>query len=178
LKKYFWIPVLSATCFCISCNGGPSSGPSEMAKQNLDKVHEITKSFTSKDFNKLGDYILADAIDHAGDHGDVKGLDSIKAEFVKWSATADEKVDIIKEVADDEYVMSWTHNKGKYKIAGEGFKVDDTFNLQAVEVARFKDGKVAEHWTMMPPGDVMRMMNKTTAEPTMPADSMKMKKKQ
>ena len=178
MKKHFWIPVLSASCFCISCNTGQSSGPSETAKQNLDKVHEITKSFTSKDFSKLGDYISADAIDHAGDHGDVKGLDSIKAEFVKWIATADEKVDVIKEVADDDYVMSWTHNQGKYKITGEGFKAGDTFNLQAVEVARFKDGKVAEHWTMMPPADVMRMMNKTTAEPTMPADSMKMKKKQ
>ncbi len=47
--------------------------------------------------------------------------------------------------------------------------------MKGLEVSRFKDGKAVEHWTLMEPGDVMKMMS-SMQQPkmAMPADSMKM----
>src|SRR6266542_5315790 len=73
---------LFLACFFISCNSANNSGgTSDKAKKNLDNVNGVTKMFESGDFSKSGDYIAADATDHAGPNGEIKGLDSIKAMF-------------------------------------------------------------------------------------------------
>ncbi len=94
---------------------------------------------------------------------------------------AEEKAEVIRELADDDYVMSWIHDKGKYKTDGEGHKAGQTFDMESVEVAKFSNGKITEHWTMMQPNDVMKMMASTTAlptttVPTVAADTAKRKK--
>ena len=91
-------------------------------------MHGVTKCFDTKDFSKLGDYIAADGIDHSGEHGEIKGLDSLKAAFEKYSATIDNpKSEVIKELADDEYVMSWMKYTGTLKEASMGLKAGDKF---------------------------------------------------
>lgn len=166
--------------FLISCNNQPS-GPSETTKMNITSMDGIDKAIASKDFSKLGDFIAQNCIDHAGEHGDVVGIDSIKASLADWVATVDEKTTVIKRLADDEYIMSWNKNTGKYLTEGQGHKVGDTFNLSGIDVVKFKDGKAVEHWMMMPPEDVIKMMSSTMAPtvstaPIMPADSLKLKK--
>jgi ketosteroid isomerase-like protein len=177
MKKYLPLFIVVISSCCISCNN-QQAGPSAATQKNLDAMHAVTQAFDTKDFSKIGDYIAADAVDHAGENGDIKGIDSIKAQFVKWTAEMDNgKTVVIKELADDEYVMSWVNDSGTYKTDGMGHKAGDTFSVQAIEVAKFKDGKVTEHWTMMSPTEVMKMMG-TMSTPTMPtpADSVKMKK--
>src|SRR6187399_614931 len=106
MKKILLSPVTLLVIFCISCNTAP--GPSAAAKKNLDAMHGVTQCFDTKDFSKLGDYIAEDAIDHAGENGDVKGLANMKAAFEKMVADNEtSKTEVIKEIADDEYVMSW-----------------------------------------------------------------------
>ena len=79
---------------------------SDAAKKNLDAVHGVNRSFDTKDFSKLGDYIAEDAVDHAGEQGDIKGLANMKAEFEKMIAGQENaKTEVIKELADDEYAM-------------------------------------------------------------------------
>jgi hypothetical protein len=181
MKKYSLGFAIALTIFCLSCNNQQPGAPSATAQKNLDAMKAVRQAIDSKDYSKLGDFIASDAVDHAGEHGDIKGIDSIKSEIQIWTTMADEKTEVIKELADDDYVMSWVHDAGKYKADGEGHKAGDTFDLQTIEVAKFKDGKVTEHWTMMQPTDVMKMMASTTALPTtskpvLPADSAKMKK--
>ena len=164
----------------VSCNNQPS-GPSETTKMNIASMNGIDDAIQRKDFSKLGDFIAQDCIDHAGEHGDVVGLDSLKASLAGWVATVDEKTTVIKRLADDEYVMSWNQNSGKYLTEGQGHKVGDTFNLSGIDVVKFKDGKAVEHWMMMPPEDVVKMMSSTMAPPVstapvMPSDSLKVKK--
>ena len=176
------ISLFGLTCiFLAGCND-QSSGPSATAQKNLDATKNIRQAIAGKDMAKLGDYIAVDCIDHSGDHGDLKGLDSIKAQIQVWRAMADEKTDIIKELADDDYVMSWQHHTGKYLTTGYGHKPGDVFDLQEMEVIRFKDGKAIEHWSMMPPADVMKMMATTAAPVTMDnailhIDTVQMEKK-
>jgi ketosteroid isomerase-like protein len=171
--------------YCIAVLAGcqdKSSALSATAQKNLETAKNIRDAIASKDMAKLGDFIAADCIDHSGDHGDIKGLDSIKAQIQVYRAMADEKTDIIKELADDDYVMSWEHNTGKYLTTGYGHKTGDPFDLQEIEIIRFKDGKAVEHWSMMPPADVMKMMATTAAPVTMDnailhTDSVQMQKK-
>jgi ketosteroid isomerase-like protein len=181
MKKYTCLLPFALTIFFLSCNNQQPSGPSAMAQKNLDAMKGVRLAIESKDYSKLSDFITPDAVDHAGDHGDIKGIDSIKLQFQAWTAMADEKTEVIRELADDEYVMSWVHDTGKYKTDGEGHKAGQTFDLQSVEVAKFSNGKVTDHWSMMQPADVMKMMASTTALPTttvpvIPADTSKRKK--
>jgi predicted SnoaL-like aldol condensation-catalyzing enzyme len=162
--------ILLSGLYCLAMLAGcdnKSSGPSITAQKNLDAEKNIRDAIANKDLAKLGDYIAIDCIDHSGDHGDIKGLDSIKAQIQSWRAMADIKTEIVKELADDDYVMSWEHNTGKYSTTGYGHKPGDPFDLQEIEVVRFKDGKAVEHWSMMPPADVMKMMASTAAPVTM-----------
>src|SRR5450432_2004796 len=159
MKKFLTMAALALSCYCISCNTKSESSLSPAAQKNLDAMHAVSNTFETKDFSKLGDYIASDAVDHSGENGDVKGLDSIKAAFVKEMAGFDNmKTETIKELADDEYVMSWERVTATFKVDAMGHKAGDKFDMKDIEVAKFKDGKATEHWSMMEPGDVMKMM--------------------
>lgn len=166
MKKQFFYLAIPLSVLLVSCNDG-AAGPSAVTQKNLDADKGIRDAIANKDFGKLDAYIAPDAIDHSGDHGDVRGLDSIKAQIAEWRAMADEKTEMIKELADDDYTMAWQQARGKYLTTGYGHKAGDSFDIQEVEVVRYKDGKAVEHWTMMPPADVMKMMATTAAPATM-----------
>jgi len=177
MKNYVSVLAIALGCYVVSCNNKSEGGLSATAQKNLDAMHGVTQCFDSKDFSKIGDYIAGDAVDHSGDSGDIKGLANIKAQFEKWTAGMEsQKTETIKDMADDEFVMSWNHYTGTYKTAMMGHKAGDKYDMKAVEVAKFKDGKAVEHWTMMEPGDVMKMMG-NMQQPTMamPSDTTKKK---
>ena len=83
MKKLLFIISAGFICLLTSCESKKEAGMSEKAQKNLDAVHGVNKSFDTKDFSKLGDYIAEDCIDHAGEMGDIKGLANMKAEFEK-----------------------------------------------------------------------------------------------
>jgi predicted ester cyclase len=153
--------ILSAVCICLftSCSGKKEGGMSATAKKNQEAMRGVTKCFDTKDFSKLGDYIAEDGIEHAGEKGDIKGLANMKAEFEKMVAGYENSTtEVIKELADDDYVMTWQRYKGTLKTDQMGMKAGDKFDMSALEVAKFKDGKAVEHWTFMQPSDMMKMM--------------------
>ena len=177
MKNYLSMLVVACSCYLISCNNKSENGYSAAAQKNLDAMRAITKSFETKDFSKLGDYIASDAVDHSGPNGDIKGLDNIKSELEKSMADMNNaKTEIIKELADDDYVMSWARFTSEYKTDGTGHKAGDKIDMKSLEVAKFKDGKAVEHWTLMEPADVAKMMS-SMPQSTMqaPADSTKKK---
>lgn len=154
------IAILSAGCFLLaSCSGKKEGGMSAAAKKNLDGMHAISKMFETKDFSKIGDYMTEDMVDHAGETGDIKGLPAIKAEFERMVADFDGlKSEVIREFADDEYVMSWMKYTAVLKKDMMGMKAGETMVSTAIEVAKCKDGKATEHWTFMEPAEMMKMM--------------------
>lgn len=180
MKKYVSLLALGAICFCSSCNNKSEDVLSATAQKNVNAMDSVTKSFETKDFSRLGDFIAADAVDHAGDNGDINGLDSMKVEFTKSAAGMDNlHTEIIKQLADDDYVMSWVHWTGTFTKDGMGHKAGDKLDMKGIELAKFKDGKATEHWIFMEPGEVMKMMGSTAPQMAMPmpADSTKTKKK-
>ncbi len=159
MKKLLFIITAGVICLLTSCSEKKEGGTSDKAKKNMDAMHGITKSFDTKDFSKLGDYIAEDGIDHAGEQGDIKGLANMKTEFEKMvAAYENSKTEVIKEMADDEYVMSWQRYTGTMKMEQMGMKAGDKYDMTAIEVAKFKDGKAVEHWSFMQPSDMMKMM--------------------
>ena len=173
MKKVASTLVLALSCYFISCMQKTGNSISPAAQKNLDASHAVTKCFESKDFSKLGDYIADDAVDHGGQNGDIKGLDNLKAEFAKYVANVEnQKTEIIKELADDDYVMSWARYTGTMTAAGMGLKAGDKYDMKMMDVSRFKDGKAVEHWVFMTPDEMMKMMP-PQQQPAMVMDTVK-----
>jgi predicted SnoaL-like aldol condensation-catalyzing enzyme len=169
--------IFSAGCICLltSCSGKKEGGGmSDKAKKNLEASQAIAKMFESGDWSKVGDYIAADGIDHASMNGhDIVGLDSIKANFNKMTQMMSNfKNEVVKEMADDDYVFQWMKETSTMKVDDpmSGMKAGSTSSFNAIEVSKFKDGKVAEHWSFVDWNDAMKMMQ---PPPAAPMDTMK-----
>jgi predicted ester cyclase len=172
MKKLSFLTVIAFVIFVSSCSN--QDGHSEQAKKNLEANHGIIKAFETKDFSKLGDYIAEDFVDHAGETGDIRGLANARAEFERMVAGLESDTTIIiKELADDEFVMSWLRFTGTLSKDMMGMKAGSKYDMAAVELTKFKDGKAVEHWTFMQPADMMNMMGSQQQMPAA-ADTMKM----
>jgi len=157
--------LLIAVCSTFFSCSGNSGGMSATAKKNIEVNDAITKAYEAGEFDKLGDYIAVDAVDHAGEQGDIKGLDNIIAEMKKWKTMMpDMKGTTTKTLADDEYVFTWSESSGT--MNGQQMK------MTGVDIAKFKDGKAVEHWMYMDPKDMMNMM----PPPPAPMDSTTLNK--
>jgi predicted SnoaL-like aldol condensation-catalyzing enzyme len=162
MRNLFVLLFIAVGSICISCNNG---GMSATAKKNLEVNDAIMKAYEAGDFSKMGDYIAADAVDHGGETGDVKGLENIVSEMKRYrEMMPDMKATWMKSVADDEYVFTWG------KVTGTmGGK---TQTMQSVDISKFKDGKAVEHWVFMDPKEVAQMMQSMPPPPPM-ADTLK-----
>ncbi len=180
MKKNLVAIAIISVGLLVSCSG-PVSGPSDAARKNLAIVKKVRDAIGSNQLNQLDSFVSADVIDHDGDRGYTKGLDSVKLQLQQWHSVASEKLEMLKELADDEYVMTWQQSRGKYLSTGQGHIAGDTFSVQTVGITKITNGKVTEHWMMMPPTDVMKMMAATSAPsvqlvPQLQLDSLKMMK--
>ena len=159
MKKLFLPFLILVVVFCTSCSN-QQSGMSDRAKKNLETATAVAKMFESHDWSRTGDYIAADAIDHSGPRGDVKGLDSIKAEFQEFgNSMSDMKNDVVKELADDDYVFQWMKESWTMTKDQMGMKAGTKQNADAIEVSKFNsDGKITDHWSFISMNDMMKMM--------------------
>jgi len=175
-------------CFLISCNSASTGGMSDKAKKNLETATAIAHMFETNDWSKVGDYIAADGVDHSGMNAEgmpaeVKGLDSIKAEFARMSTMmSDMKNESVKSVADDDYVFQWMTESWTMTKDEMGMKAGSKQTMNAIEVSKFNsDGKVTDHWSFISMGDMMKMMQSSMPQGNMgpvnmpPVDSSKMK---
>jgi predicted SnoaL-like aldol condensation-catalyzing enzyme len=85
------------------------------------------------------------------------GRDSLKAMIVAMrKESPDMKTEIIKEMADEDYVFMLM------RITGTGSGAmgmpKGPYDFHAIQVVRNKDGKIVEHWEYMQPKEMMKMM--------------------
>lgn len=162
-----------ALMFMASCNddaGKSQSHDSELKQKNIAASNAISKAFETGDISAIDSVVSDDFIDHT-DRGDMKGPDSLKA-AIKWvhANMKDMKMQKMHELADDEYVYSWMRYTGTSD--GTMGMPNGPYDMSAIEVAKFKDGKAIEHWNFMEIRDVMKMM----PPPPQPLDTTKAKK--
>ena len=158
MKKLFFMLAVVILNSLIACNSD-AGGMSATAKKNKEVNTAIMKAYESGDLSKMGDYIAADAVDHGGDMGDIKGLDSIVAAMKRYhDQTENVKTEVIREWADDEYVIVWSKVSGTAKVDMMGMKAGQSYTLNGVDIGKFKDGKAVEHWLYMDPKELAQMM--------------------
>ena len=174
MKKIFFISFLGLLCFCMSCNDTSttaSDSKDSRTQKNLDANRVVMKAFETGDVSGLDSVIADDFVDHT-DRGDKVGRDSLKA-MVAWvrSMNKDMKAEIIKEVADDDYVFSWMTLSGDHdgSMAPKG-----PFKMKAIQVTKFNnDGKATEHWEYMEMAEMMKMMGQAPGGDVKKVDSLK-----
>ena len=168
-KLAFAFSAVILSCFVTCTNNAAHEGGSEKAHKNLENLKAVLGMFEKADFSKAGDYIAADGVDHSGPTGEVKGIDSLKAMFTQMTATtSNQKNEIIKEMADDDYSMVWIRQTWTQKTDDPmtGMKAGQQGDIQTVEVCKHgADGKITDHWGFMSMADMMKMM------PQMPKDT-------
>ena len=158
MKKLFFILAVVILNSLIACNSD-AGAMSATAKKNKEVNTAIMKAYEAGDFSKMGDYIAADAVDHGGETGDIKGLDSIVATMKRYhDQTENVKTEVTREMADDEYVIVWSKVSGTAKVDMMGLKAGQSYTMTGVDIAKFKDGKAVEHWLYMDPREMMQIM--------------------
>lgn len=130
------------------------------AIKNLAVSHAINKGFETGDFSAIRSMIADDAVDHSGPQGDVKGADAIIASMKEMQASSTGmKTEVVKELADKDYVFEWMKMSGTMSTDAYGMKKGQSFNSQSIEVTKFNSANQAtEHWTFMTMEDMMKMM--------------------
>src|SRR5688572_18248692 len=164
--------VLSVGLICIlsgcSDKSKESGGMTAEEKKNLEVSREISKAFGSGDASMIDSLVAPDFIDHTADRGDV-GRDSLKKMITTMKQYfPDMNMEQMKEMADGDLVFSQMRFTGTSK--GDMGMPPGPYDMRAIQVTRFKDGKAVEHWEYMDMRDVVKMMGQMT-----PADSSKMK---
>jgi len=159
MKKIFLSLTAGLVFIVISCNdktAGTSTGLSTQAQKNLDASRVISNAFGTGDISGIDSVVASDFVDHTSDRGDV-GRDSLKAMIVMVNRDfPDSKMEVLKEFADDDYVFSQMRFSGTSNGA-MGMPVGP-YDMLAIQVTKFKDGKAVEHWEYMEMGDMMKMM--------------------
>jgi predicted SnoaL-like aldol condensation-catalyzing enzyme len=155
MKKILLILFAGLICCCISEKTASQAKDNSLIKKNLAASHAVIKAFDTGDPSMIDNVVASDFVDHT-DRGD-KNRDSLKAMIVAWKADSkDSKTEIIKELADHEYVFSWLRFTGT--TSGTMGMPAGPYNMTSIEVVRFKDGKAVEHWGFMELREMMKMM--------------------
>jgi SnoaL-like protein len=174
MKKLLMIASAGLICFITACNSSgeksatadttvASTSPSASSStgdKNIASVHAVNDAIASGDLGKLDQYIAADGVDHAGEHGDIKGLDSIKAHLKRFhDEYKDMKLESVQDAAGGDYVFSLTRFTGTNTVASMGAPAGTHFDMTSVQVIKFgSDGKATDHWEYLTMADAMKMM--------------------
>jgi len=96
MKKFLMIASAGLICFITACNSSGEKSASadttsasmaastSTADKNIATARAIDDAISSGDVAKLDQYLATDGVDHSGEHGDIKGLDSIKANLKRF----------------------------------------------------------------------------------------------
>lgn len=156
--KNILITVIVLAVIACSNKSADNVSNNSLAQQNIEAVHNIRKAFETGDTSLINKSVDADFVDHK-DVGDIKGIDSLKAlVLASHEHIKNLKADVTKELADNEYVMTWVQFSG----TGDG-QVGTTqgdFDVRGVQITKFKNGKAIEHWEAMDMRDVAKMMQR------------------
>jgi predicted SnoaL-like aldol condensation-catalyzing enzyme len=166
MKQIILLLAAGTFLFFASCNEktekttGDSMGTEKkenpVVEKNIAISHAVSKAFETGDVSALDSIVADDFLDHT-DRGDKVGRDSLKAmiSFVH-NNFKDMKMETLNEVADNDYVYSRMRFTGT--TDGTMGMPKGPYDMQVIELARFKDGKAVEHWEFMDIQTVMKMM--------------------
>jgi len=161
MKKILF--VFSAAVFILwSCStpenkAGEKTASNGKVEKNLAAAKAVAEAFKTGNIASIDSVVAEDFIDHS-DKGIVKGRDSLKAmiNLMHKNAGNDMKMDVIREVGDDEYVFQWMHYTG---TSDGSMGPKGPYDMHVIEISRYNnDSKVAEHWAYGDYAEMAKMM--------------------
>lgn len=158
MNKFITIASAGLMFLLFACKNAGVGGT--QGEKNIETVKAVNRAIESGDMSKLDQYITSDAIDHAGEHGDVKGLDSIKANLGRMhDEYKDLKLEEVQSAANVDYVFTLSRFQGTNTVPSMGAPAGTHFDMTSVEVVKFNsEGKATEHWGYVSMPDAMKMM--------------------
>ena len=165
MKKILSLLAITAMVGCVSCNNnkdektaGESTGAEKKdnsaAEKNQAAFNVVLKAFETFDVSEIDNVVASDFVDHSQVKD--RNRDSLKAEILAMkSDVKDAKTEVVKSLADDDYVFCWVKFTG---TSGGKTMPAGPYSMSAIEVAKFKDGKAVEHWAFMDSKEMMAMM--------------------
>ena len=169
MRKNLLFLLISLPFIFSACNNATTETASEakadnsVAEKNKASFRVVVDAFQTGDISKIDSVVAPDFVDHT-ERGDL-GRDSLKTMIqTMHQQMGGMKSEVVKEMADDEYVFGLIRYTGTSK--GEMGMPPGPFDFKGLEVVRYKDGKAVEHWAYMEPREMMKMMPP-------PADAMK-----
>ena len=177
MRKTFMLAGIALICLS-ACNNEPKtvSSTDDETKRNIELSQIVNEAFRTGDASKIDSVVSPDYIDHT-DRGDMKGPDSLKA-GIKWihENMKNMKMELRRQWADKEYVSSWMRFTGNNEMAMPGLPAGP-YDWNTIELTRYKDGKLVEHWGFMEIQSVIKMMQPATETKTLMPDSISKKAK-
>ncbi len=158
--KQFFMAAIAGIMLCFTaCTGKMEAKTTDSGsnqQKNIAASDAIMKAFQTGDVNAIDSVVSEDFLDHT-DRGDIRGRDSLKAMIkVMQASFKDMKTEKIHELADDEYVYS----RMRYTGTSDGTMgmPKGPYDMTAMEVSKYKDGKAIEHWGFMEMQAMTKMM--------------------
>ena len=168
--------VLFLCLFLVACNDTKTTAgeTDDQAQKNLEAARKIAKAFETGDATIIDSVVADDFVDHT-DRGIKTGKDSLKAmiNFVRTNFK-DMKGETIKDMADGDYVFQLMRYTGTSD--GTMGMPSGPYDMQSMEVSRFRDGKAVEHWAFMEVSEMMKMMANMPPPPVTTKDTSQIKK--
>lgn len=155
---------LFASAFLISCDSKNSGGSSGNDYAKIKENNQAVLNAMEKgDWATIDKYIDANAVDHAGTTGELKGLEAIKKDMmVVKAAYPNMKFEVLGTAMDGDLFYSWARVIGTQSGPFMGMPATNKSDtMTSVDVIRIKDGKMTEHWAFMDMAQAMKNMPAT-----------------
>ncbi len=179
MKKLFLTSACAILCFLMSCKDSTTNSPennTSQAERNKDASKAVYKAFETGNVNNLDSFIDKDIVDHSGEYGDMKGIDSLKSMINQTHAHMNDiKIESLANATDGDYNFDLNRITGTTKTAYMGFPANYKMDMTSVDVVKVKNGKAVEHWSYVDPKDMMKMMQNMNH--SMPGSDNKMNDK-
>lgn len=156
MKKIFLL-AFGVFCFLLSCKEADNKTADSTKPPRSARI--VYDAIETGDVSKLDSFLANDIVDHS-DRGDIIGRDSVKAVLADLhNHFSDLKMDIIAEASDGDYGFTLHTFKGTTTDSSMGMPPGTKLDERGVDVVRFKDNLVVEHWQFVDMAAMMKMMN-------------------
>lgn len=133
----------------VSCKsstpGSTAANTNNQNETNIANNAKVYKAIETGDMSSIDTLIATDAVDHDGPNGsEVRGRDSIVKMLGQiHNHFKDLKTDVVTSAGNGDYVFSLVHITGTpIDSSMNGKNIDE----RTVDVVKFKDNKITEHW--------------------------------
>jgi predicted SnoaL-like aldol condensation-catalyzing enzyme len=175
MKKLLNSTAFLLFCFLVSCQQSGSNtttANSDQANKNKQASIAVYRAFETGNVNNLDSFIDKDIVDHSGENGEMKGIDSMKKMITDMHTHMNDiKIESIANATDGDYNFDLNRMTGTTNSPYMGFPANYKFDMMGVDVVKVKNGKAVEHWGYADPNQVVKMMQ---AMGSMPGSQNKM----